>query len=51
VLRRSGARSVLVVPMGRVIRPERFAAHAVFMNEPSAGGGHRPRCLLLQTSA
>ncbi|MGA2305784.1 MAG: hypothetical protein ABSH29_16615 [Acidimicrobiales bacterium] len=52
-LRRSGARSILVVPLGRVIRPERFAVHAAFMNgqpggEP-AGVGHRSRCLLVQT--
>jgi predicted amidophosphoribosyltransferase len=54
-LRRSGARSILVVPLGRVIRPERFAAHAAFMNgQPTgapAGDGHRPRCLLVQTGA
>ena len=58
-LRLSGARSILVVPLGRVIRPERFAAHAAFMSgqlngdpggEP-AGGGHRPRCRLVQTGA
>jgi hypothetical protein len=51
-LRLGGARSVLVVPLGRVIRPERFAAHAAFLRgapggEP-AGNGHRPRCLLVQ---
>jgi hypothetical protein len=50
-LRRAGARSVLVVPLGRVIRPERFAAHAAFMNAPSGGDGHRPRCLLVETGA
>ena len=52
-LRRRGARSVLIVPLGRVIRPERFAAHAAFMQGPRegepAGDGHRPRCLLVQT--
>ena len=50
-LRRAGARSVLVVPLGRVIRPERFAAHAAFMNGQSGDDGHRPRCLLVQTGA
>jgi hypothetical protein len=56
-LRLGGARSVLIVPMGRVIRPERFASHAAFMEErpggksggPFGGEGHRPRCLLVQT--
>ncbi len=55
-LRLGGARSVLIVPLGRVIRPERFASHAAFMEERpggksggSFGGeGHRPRCLLVQ---
>jgi predicted amidophosphoribosyltransferase len=54
-LRRAGARSVTVVPLGRVIRPERFAAHAALMNgHPDAvvaGDGHRARCLLPQTGA
>ena len=56
-LRLRGARSVLIVPMGRVIRPERFAAHAAFMegrlagasNGEPRGEGHRPRCRLVQT--
>jgi hypothetical protein len=54
-LRRRGARSILVVPLGRVIRPERFAAHAAFMEGQAggktAGDGHRTRCLLVQTGA
>jgi hypothetical protein len=54
-LRRAGARSVTVVPLGRVIRPERFAAHAAFMNghpgAVAAGDGHRARCRLVQTGA
>jgi fermentation-respiration switch protein FrsA (DUF1100 family) len=63
-LRHAGARSVLVVPLGRVIRPERFAAHAEFVNRPPGGEtadraaadraaavGHRSRCLLVQTGA
>jgi hypothetical protein len=54
-LRRAGARSVTVVPLGRVIRPERFAAHAALMNghpdAVAAGDGHRARCLLSQTGA
>jgi hypothetical protein len=50
-LRRCGARSVLVAPLGRVIRPDRFAAHAAFMNGQPAEAGHRTRCLLVQTGA
>jgi hypothetical protein len=50
-LRRAGARAVLVVPMGRVIRPERFAAHGAFMHGPSIVAGHRARCLLMQEDA
>jgi hypothetical protein len=54
-LRHCGARSVLVAPLGRVIRPERFAAHAVFMDAQTrgdgAGDGHRARCLVVHTGA
>ena len=49
-LRRAGARPLLIVPMGRVIRPDRFAAHAAFMNGSGAGdcaAGHRTRCRLV----
>jgi hypothetical protein len=56
-LRLRGARSVLIVPLGRVIRPERFASHAAFMEGRPGGGsggslggeGHRPRCLVVKT--
>jgi hypothetical protein len=52
-LRRAGARSILIVPLGRVIRPERFAAHAAFMDAQANGDGivdgHRPRCLLVRS--
>jgi hypothetical protein len=62
-LRLGGARSVLIVPLGRVIRPERFAAHAAFMTGPPGGeaadraahrvtaDGHRSRCRVVQTGA
>jgi hypothetical protein len=54
-LRQAGARSITVVPLGRVIRPERFAAHAAFMKghpgAVAAGDGHRSRCRLVQTGA
>jgi hypothetical protein len=49
-LRRAGARPLLIVPLGRVIRPERFAAHAALMNGPGAGergAGHSTRCRLV----
>jgi hypothetical protein len=46
-LRLSGARAVLIVPLGRVLRPERSALHAAFV-EQSTGGGHRPRCVAVQ---
>jgi hypothetical protein len=50
-LRLSGARSVLIAPLGRVVRPDRFATHAAFV---AASGGkssdnvHVPRCVLGQ---
>lgn len=50
-LRRSGARSALIVPLGRVIRPDRFAAHAALMEGSPNGQGHRARCALVQTGA
>jgi predicted phosphoribosyltransferase len=48
-LRLSGARSVLVVPVGRVLRPERFVTHAAFIAAQPVGQGHRSRCVLTQT--
>jgi hypothetical protein len=52
-LRRRGARSVLIVPLGRVVRPERFASHAAFVKGQgggaAAGDGHRSRCRVVQT--
>jgi hypothetical protein len=44
-LRRAGAAPLLIVPMGRVIRPARFATHAAFMDAQAAGTGHGTRCL------
>ena len=48
-LRLSGAHSVLVVPVGRVLRPERFVTHAAFVAAQPVGEGHRSRCMLTQT--
>ena len=35
-LHRAGARAVLIVPLGRVLRPDRFAAHADFLRRHAA---------------
>jgi predicted amidophosphoribosyltransferase len=47
-LRLSGARTVLIVPLGRVVRPERFATHAAFVAASGTGNGngHVARCVL-----
>ena len=47
-LRLSGARSVLIVPLGRVVRPERSATHAAFFAVSGTGNGHKGRCVLDQ---
>jgi len=50
-LRLCGARAVLIVPVGRVLRPERFGAHAAFIAARPGDEGHRSRCVLAQTRA
>jgi predicted amidophosphoribosyltransferase len=50
-LRLARARAVVIVPLGRVVRPERFAAHAAFVDRSPLGDGHRSRCVLPQTRA
>ncbi len=45
-LRLSGARSVLIVPLGRVVRPERFPTHAAFVAASGTGNGHVGRCVV-----
>jgi len=47
-LRLSGARTVLVVPLGRVVRPERFATHAAFVATSGTRNGHEARCVMVQ---
>jgi hypothetical protein len=49
-LRLSGATTVVIVPLGRVLRPEKFSAHAAFV---ASGGdaGHRTRCVVGQIAA
>jgi hypoxanthine-guanine phosphoribosyltransferase len=51
VLRRAGARSVLIVPLGRVVRPDRFVTHAAFVDAHHTDNGHRTRCVVVQTGA
>jgi hypothetical protein len=50
-LRRCGAATALIVPLGRVVRPERVPAHAAFIKAQPSEGAHGPRCLLDQTGA
>jgi len=49
-LRLCGAREVLIVPLGRVLRPEKVAAHAAFAR-CGTGCGHCARCVVDQTAA
>jgi predicted amidophosphoribosyltransferase len=49
-LRLCGATAVLIVPLGRVLRPEKFAAHAAFSASGSEAG-HRTRCVVGQMAA
>jgi hypothetical protein len=44
-LRLSGANTVLIVPLGRVVRPERFATHAAFIGANGTRNGHTARCV------
>jgi hypothetical protein len=50
-LRLARARSVVIVPLGRVVRPERFAAHAALVARGPLDDGHRAACLLPQIRA
>jgi hypothetical protein len=52
-LRRSGAASVAIVPLGRVLRPDRSEAHAVFLKQArrQRDDGHCARCLAPAVSA
>ncbi|HEY3843409.1 MAG TPA: hypothetical protein VGL48_09185 [Acidimicrobiales bacterium] len=44
-LRKAGARSTLIVPLGRVLRPDRSAGHAAFLaGRPDARPGAADRC-------
>jgi len=55
-LRRAGARAVVIVTLGRVLRPDRSLVHAAFLRgtriQPSAGGATALRCCrCVQTGA
>jgi hypothetical protein len=43
-LRLAGARKVLIVPLGRVIRPDTLKEHAAFLKRSRGGGAHGDRC-------
>jgi hypothetical protein len=43
---RAGARSVLIAPLGRVIRPATIPSHAAFLVGRATENGHRHRCLV-----
>jgi hypothetical protein len=53
-LRRSGARSVVIVPLGRFLRPDRVRAHAEYVDgtsQDAAAGNRCARCVLPQPAA
>jgi hypothetical protein len=50
-LRLAGAGAVVIAPLGRVLRPERFGAHAAFVAQSAPGDGHHARCAVTQTRA
>jgi hypothetical protein len=43
--------SVAIVPLGRVVRPERFAVHAALVDRGPIEDGHRAACVLSQIRA
>jgi hypothetical protein len=50
-LRRAGAGAALIVPLGRLLRPDRSVAHAAFLSAQGRGDGSCARCVLVQTAA
>jgi hypothetical protein len=50
-LRRAQARAVVIAPLGRVVRPERYPTHAALADLTAPGDGHRANCRLSQTRA
>jgi predicted amidophosphoribosyltransferase len=45
-LRLSGATTVLIVPLGRLVRPGRLITHAAFVGSNRTGNGHTARCVM-----
>jgi hypothetical protein len=50
-LRMAGARAVVILPLGRVLRPDRVAAHAEFLQQVGAPSVRCARCLGNQAEA
>jgi hypothetical protein len=48
-LRRAQARAVVIAPLGRVVRPERYRAHTALVDQTAPGDGHRLKCVRSQT--
>jgi glutamine phosphoribosylpyrophosphate amidotransferase len=48
-LRHAGATSVLIVPLGRAIRPARIGRHALFLARQPTENGHGSRCVVART--
>jgi hypothetical protein len=49
-LRLGGAGAALIVPLGRVVRPDRSLAHAAFV-QANRDGGHLSPCVAVETAA
>jgi predicted phosphoribosyltransferase len=49
-LRVAGARAVVILPLGRVLRPDRVAAHAEFLQQLGEPSERCARCLCDQTA-
>jgi hypothetical protein len=50
-LRLAGAGPVVIAPLGRVLRPDRVAAHAAFLAGRPGEAGHRSRCVSAQADS
>jgi hypothetical protein len=53
-LRRAGARSTVIVPAGRILRPDRVPAHADYLarlRRPGSGDARCGRCVVAQEAA
>jgi predicted amidophosphoribosyltransferase len=50
-LRLAGATTVLVVPLGRAVRPEKLITHAAFVATNGTSNGHMARCVRVASGA